>query len=927
MSKTNEEANELREQMASRFLQGFVIVQGDPPVLVYADEGAAEIFLRSTGNPQELIGLPADRLGHPGERSRLMEIYESCLREPGKARSVVFSAMMPDGFAKYVIAIGMGCIFQGDRALAVGLVERDRQWDTTGIDNHDRMLYSSLVENAFDAIYLLHGKHYVYVNPRFCQITEYSYDELTDPGFDYEVLLPPKTSSLIEDRYRARKSGVDLPQGYTVEILTRSGRRAMVDVSTVSLAQQEGEVRVLGIMRDVTEREKARRELQESRRFLESVLSNVPGMVFRSICSEGGHRLKFISSGSEELTGYRPDELREGGGIGFEELIVEDDRQRVAAARLSALESKEGAYSISYRMRHRDGSIRHVWEHASVVDENAGEDPYAEGIVTDVTEMHRATRRYSASQSRLEAIVSSLQDLLFVFDTDGRFIHYYAPDRSDLVLSPSEFLGRHYSKVMPPEIEEKLDAAFRIARSGQISDFEYSLELGEAGLRHYMARLSPLIENGSFAGVISVSRDITSLVEAVRERRRIDEELRKAQKLESMGLMAGGIAHDFNNLLEGIIGQVDLALATGCSDEELEDRLGRIRSAASRASELSDKMLAFSGRGGRTLQTVDTAELVESMREFLVSAVDTGELILEVREGGRGPVIGDPSQLQQVVLNLVMNASEAVDDNGGRIVVVLDSVDMDRSQLARTYVDDDLSPGSYVRIAVSDNGCGMDAETAARVFDPFFTTKFTGRGLGLASVLGIVRGHGGAVSVKSRPGTGSTFTVLLPRILSQAGDVGESEHRESAGSKGSAPGMSTQGRGVVMVVDDEPIILETAFELISHLGYDVLTATSGENALELLAERSEDQKTISCVVLDVTMPGMDGYQTLEEIRRRWPSLPVVVSSGYSRDEIMPRFLEIGVSGFLHKPYTLRKVAETLKTLTWEGERGREDMGE
>ncbi|MFO7948893.1 MAG: response regulator, partial [Candidatus Fermentibacteraceae bacterium] len=230
------------------------------------------------------------------------------------------------------------------------------------------------------------------------------------------------------------------------------------------------------------------------------------------------------------------------------------------------------------------------------------------------------------------------------------------------------------------------------------------------------------------------------------------------------------------------------------------------------------------------------------------------------------------------------------------------------------------------KMTVSDNGCGMDAETVSRAFDPFFTTKFTGRGLGLASVLGIVRGHGGAVSLDSTPGEGSTVAIILPEAseddLGLYGSAGLSSDALSVSRAfASSSGPLGESAGRILVVDDERIILDTTSELLSHMGYRVETASSGESALELL--RSDESKSIGLVLLDVTMPGMNGLETLRAMREVRPDIEVVVSSGYAKEEIMPRFMEIGVSGFLHKPYSLSKLADALKKAgkAGEGEQG------
>jgi len=289
------------------------------------------------------------------------------------------------------------------------------------------------------------------------------------------------------------------------------------------------------------------------------------------------------------------------------------------------------------------------------------------------------------------------------------------------------------------------------------------------------------------------------------------------------------------------------------------------------------------------------------------------------------------SQLQQVVLNVVMNASEALEGNGGRIKIRLDRMEMERSELAATYINDDLSTGSYVRITVSDNGCGMDEKTVSRAFDPFFTTKFTGRGLGLASVLGIVRGHGGAVSLESRPEEGSTIAILLPEaseddlmLYGHAGFSSGEVYLSSAAPASHGPVDAYANK--VLVVDDERIILETASELLIHMGFMVETASSGEAAVDIL--KSDESDSIGLVLLDVTMPGMNGLETLRAMRDMRPDIEVVVSSGYAKEEIMPRFMEVGVSGFLHKPYSLGKLADVLEDTGENGNgEGEQDEGE
>jgi CheY-like chemotaxis protein len=367
-------------------------------------------------------------------------------------------------------------------------------------------------------------------------------------------------------------------------------------------------------------------------------------------------------------------------------------------------------------------------------------------------------------------------------------------------------------------------------------------------------------------------------------------------------VLAGGIAHDFNNILMAIMGHAELALMEISPMSAARDDIIEIITASRRAAELCRQMLAYSGKASLSRERVNLGELIEEMAHLLKTSISKKALLNLNLDRDLPPIHADPSQLRQVVMNLIINASEAIGDATGVIGVSVGATRCDEAYLSQTELRDDLAPGLYVNIEVSDTGCGMDAETQARIFDPFFTTKFVGRGLGLAAVLGIVRAHKGALKVYSEPGKGTTFKFLFPAM--EAGDV-ESAQDEAE------PAGDWRGSGTVLLADDEETLRALGAQMMEMLGFTVLTASNGHEAVEIYRERG---KEISIVLLDLTMPHMDGMQALDELRRINPGVRVVLASGYSREDLTARFADRGLSGVLQKPYALGKLRELLAGL-------------
>jgi PAS domain S-box-containing protein len=402
---------------------------------------------------------------------------------------------------------------------------------------------------------------------------------------------------------------------------------------------------------------------------------------------------------------------------------------------------------------------------------------------------------------------------------------------------------------------------------------------------------------------MEIATDVTERKKAESERLSLERQVQHAQKMESLGVLAGGIAHDFNNLLMGVLGYADMAQEDLAPESPARESIREIEIAARRAAELAKQMLAYSGKGKFIVEALNLSALVEEMAHLLqVSTEKTAVLKYDFAE--ELPAIeADATQIRQVVMNLITNASDAIGEKTGLITVSTGVMHCHKSYLDSAYLEDHLEEGEYVFIEVADNGCGMDAEQQERIFDPFYTTKFTGRGLGLAATLGIVRGHHGTLKVYSEADEGSTFKVLFPVSTHTAPPKKTRRTKEQ----------NWRAEGTILLVDDDKTICDLSSKRLERMGFSVLIACDGEEGVKVFEEQHQE---ISAVLLDMTMPKMNGEEAFRHMRRINDSVPVILSSGYNEQDATNRFAGKGLAGFIQKPYKnselVKKLRETLE---------------
>ncbi len=520
------------------------------------------------------------------------------------------------------------------------------------------------------------------------------------------------------------------------------------------------------------------------------------------------------------------------------------------------------------------------------------------GLGATVTRRNRAENE----QSRLLAILEATPDFIGTTDLEGRVLYRNAalkrlrgehapPDRTRHTLA-------HYHPSW---------AAEKILREGFPTALAHGIWQAETAFLDATGREVPVSqllvvhydENRQPRTISTVARDITPQKEAEKARLASERNLLQAQKLESLGVLAGGIAHDFNNLLTVMLGNATLARLDVPADSPTENAIHQIELAALRAAELCRQMLAYSGRGQLATELVDFTRLVEETTHLLKVSISKKCTLEFDLAHELPPVQGDATQLSQIAMNLVINASDACGEHGGRIVVRTGLMHADQAYLAKTYLAPSLQPGPYVYLEVGDSGCGMSEEVVARMFEPFFTTKFSGHGLGLSAVLGITRGHGGAIKVDTAPGRGTTFRLLLPAA------VGLAPARSSADS---TPPDAAKGRGCVLVVDDEEFVRDIAVKILARFGYTTVQAVHGREAVDFV---QNDPDGFRAVLLDLTMPVMDGEEAFAEIHRLNPDLPIILMSGYNKTDSTDRFAGRGLAGFVQKPFVTARLIEAL----------------
>ena len=508
----------------------------------------------------------------------------------------------------------------------------------------------------------------------------------------------------------------------------------------------------------------------------------------------------------------------------------------------------------------------------------------------------RVPTRLARVLRELENFKRALDEHAIVAVTDARGRITYVNDKFCAIskYSREELLGQdhriinsgHHPRIFMAQL-------WKTILAGQVWKGEIKNRAKDGSYYWVDTTIVPFIgEDGRPEQFVAIRADIT-------QRKEAEDALRQSQKLESLGVLAGGIAHDFNNLLTTILGNANLGSMHLPRESPALPYLNQIEQATLRAADLTRQLLAYAGKGRVQVIDVDLNRLVMEMTQLLTVSISKKAVVRYDLATELPLISADPSQMQQLVMNLVTNASEAIGEEVSGLITLRTGMQaVDEATNVGLLPALPLAPGTYVTLEVSDTGCGMTSEVRERIFDPFFTTKFTGRGLGLSAMLGILRSHHGSLKVYSESGRGSVFKLFFPAHI-QHGD--ESPPRPV--------GAAWQGHGVLLVVDDEPSARSVARGLAETFGFQVLEAADGQEALGLFELRHQE---LAAVLMDLTMPHLDGRRAFLRMHEMDPSVPVVMTSGYSEEDVVADFLGRGLAGFLAKPYQSGQFLAALK---------------
>lgn len=641
-----------------------------------------------------------------------------------------------------------------------------------------------------------------------------------------------------------------------------------------------------------------------------------------------------------EMLGYSVKEVEETPGF-WEERLHPEDRERVLAAIQENLTGRTETLQQEYRVRHRDGTWRWIQDTGRIVlRDREGRPLRASGVHQDITERKQvelelqeqqaSDRDFSSRLSILHEVSMELSlcetldevckravelgrerlgfdriGIWFATDDPKRMRGSFGTDengslrdeRSSVVQVADDWadLFNEGSPLILTNEKELFDEHRKVVGIGThafAGMWDGQKVIGGVATDNFLSHRPITPRDGELLVLFAKTLGhLCTLKQAQEERHRLEQQLQHTQKLESLGVLAGGIAHDFNNLLMAIMGNADLALNILPVSSPVLVNLAEIEGAARRAADLTRQMLAYSGKGQFLIEEINLNEVVIEMGNLLEASISKRAHLIYNLANDLPAIQADVTQIRQVVMNLIMNASEAIGEQEGFIRITTGSTRLCQERYSRFFFGDTLTDENYVFLDVSDTGCGMDEETISRIFDPFFTTKFTGRGLGLAAVLGIIRGHKGAIQIQSQKGHGSTFRLLIPSL-----DRSVTQTKTDRAEIPHIPAGTT-----VLLVDDEEIVRTTGEFMLNHMGCVVISAANGRDALEKVIQSN---LSIHCVLLDLTMPYMDGVETLREIKRIRGDLAVIVMSGYTETDTLERFPEIPPDGFIQKPFIL-----------------------
>jgi len=752
--------------------------------------------------------------------------------------------------------------------------------------------YRLFFGSAFDAIVIVEpesGK-ILDVNPQASRLFGYSRKELLTRTI--REVLSAETKPQADAAFMRLHRGGNVRNVRTLRVLRKE--QTIVPVEMNARMTKAGEERTDILMfRNISDEIHAATNLRTSEDLLRLIVEETQDLFF--YVQDANGVFTYVSPSVLKITGHSVEEWKD---VYSKFLTPNPVNQMVGALRKETFRSGTAAPAYPCEIIHADGRMilleineRPIIREGRVVG--------IQGVARDITDRKRLEEKLLESRDHLNRLIDQTPIAVLVFDAKGTAIDANAASlRLFGMQSKMAVVGRlnlfSTASVQDERIQKRISAAyagevvdvppFTITPKEYASDFPFT-----AGERTVRAKLFPVFDRiGSLVNVVTMLEDVS-------DKRQLEEQLLQSQKMESIGLLAGGIAHDFNNILGAILGYASHLKTIKFEDQRVYEHLETIERSALRAAELTSQLLTFARGGSYASGPVDVHGLIEETARLLRGSFDKRISVLTELRAQACVVEGDASHLQQVLMNLCVNARDAMPE-GGTLTIGTWLMQQPDRFLVSQQID---SKTPHIRIDITDTGVGIDKSIHARIFEPFFTTKEKGRGtgLGLATAYGIVEHHGGLVNFTSEVGVGTTFTVYLPVI-----------NRQVAPPRTESPRMPG-GRETILIVDDERMIRELVKDILESKGYQVLTAPDGASAIELFQRR---RSSIDLVILDMIMPGMSGIETMRKLKAIESEVKAILSSGFSEDERTREFIDLGVKLFLQKPYRTEDLSNAVR---------------
>jgi PAS domain S-box-containing protein len=654
------------------------------------------------------------------------------------------------------------------------------------------------------------------------------------------------------------------------------------------------------LQHEITERKQVEHALRESQIFNETILDTSPDIIYVYDIVEGKNI--YSNSGVEKILGFSPQEIQEMGGQLIQTLMHPDDFPIYVNKTIPRYQLVQNNEFIEheYRMKHKQGEWRWLHSKESVfLRLEDGTPKQIFGIIQNITEQKQAAEELKAARDFSENLVETANTIIVTLDTNAEIASFNECAERLTGYTKEEVIGKNWFDIfIPLRDKENIPRVFSdvLTSMPEVSQHENPIVIKNGDERIINWSNSVLHDaSGNVYGILSIGIDITDRVLADEEREKLEAQLQQSQKMESIGRLAGGIAHDFNNILAGMLGNAELLdMEMTESAPQAKESTGMIITGIERAATLTQQLLGFA-RGGRyNPKPLQINDVIQDVVKVSGKIFEKSITVQYNFEHNLSEIDADKNQMHQVLTNLIINARDAM-PKGGRIAISTQRVVLD-DELVLKYPE--VLPGKYVQIDVMDSGSGMAPEIQKHIFEPFFTTKPEGQGtgLGLAMVYGIVKNHRGHINCYSEPGEGTTFTLYLPVSEKEAEKEGEEEYTPIAGT------------ATVLIVDDEEPVRFAMRQQLKALGYHVMVAESGQQALQIY---QRDIEKIDLVLLDMIMPDMNGTETFVELKAVDADIKVLLVSGYSQDDRMNALINDGAVGFIQKPFRIYDISKAL----------------